>query len=459
MTDKRLDEPGAVEHSLLFSDPKEVLISLVGRFPGDNLVWFRHLTPIAMGLAILVGSVALSFSNIEAGSPVGSWQGAGGDTAAVLQHGVSPPSPSRVRLDLTPHSTTLPPERLPDPESFDIDPSFQTRTWDDQNNFTLWGRYNRVEGVALFAGLVRRLSHRDYIPAYRAEIGFGFSADRGQYRLGFEQPIAPRGKVTLGAEGFRSYLPFFYSEEALSSEENSASAFFLHKDYWDWFETEGLRGFVGVYPSPFFELQLGVVQRDEASLENNTNWSLFNQKDRFVDNPAILEGQYRAFQLMATYDSRPRNWKDKTDSRSTWGGVEYWLRAGWERADGGLGGDFDSWRAIADLRTYFRISTRQSIATRIFAGTGEDRTSFLPPQRRFFLGGLGTLRGHNYRSLEGDHAVLAPTWSTAFPSGRGIEPSRCSSSTAEWPGTRAISPSSSFPSTSAPGCVWAISPF
>jgi hypothetical protein len=354
------------------------------------------------GVILTLGSLAHAASPPSGSVAMIGWVGAVLDTTDA-----PPPPPSgRVRLDLTPESSAVPPNADININS-DMDLDMEARYKNGDHDFTAWGRYNRVEGVAIFAALRRKITHRDFYPGYKAELGFGFAEDRGQYLLGFEQPIAPRGKVTLGADGYRSNLTFFYSKETLSSGENTASGFFLHKDYWDWFQAEGLRGYFGFYPSPFFSIDVGITEQDETSLHNTTDWSLFNQTADFVSNPQIKEGQLRAFNAFAAYDSRPTDWRGKMRPRSAWGGVEYWYRAGWERADGGLGGDFDFWRITADLRTYFRVSSRQVIATRIFAGTGEDSSGLLPPQRRFFLGGLGTLRGQNYRSAQGDNAVMA----------------------------------------------------
>ena len=370
---------------------------------------FRDRIPVLRGLLVLAGASAL-FASAPFAAPLEAgpaWSPSLMAPDTTTSPPAAGPPPGRVRLDLTPQSPATALTGVPIPGGLPEEPRIETRTENGQHHATFWGRYNRVEGMALHLSLVRRLTFKDFVPAYRGEIGFAFAADRGQYHLGLEQPVAPRSKITLGAEGYRNFLPFFYQEEALSSEENTASALLLHKDYWDWYEAEGLRGFVGLYPSPFFNLQLGILQQDEASLENNTDWSLFNQRDDFVTNPSIVEGEYRAFQVKMSYDSRPKDWQKDIRPRSSWGGVEYWYRAGWERADGGLGGDFDLWRVDADFRNYFRVSTRQTIATRIFAGTGENNGAPLPPQRRFALGGLGTLRGHNYRSEEGNHAVLA----------------------------------------------------
>jgi hypothetical protein len=315
----------------------------------------------------------------------------------------APSLTARVRLDLTPLSegadrerehTFIPAQPGPVPE-----PSWM------KPEGTGWARYNRVEGPAVFLRLERPLSRDTFMPRVVGGFGYAFAAKRGQYRLEMEQPVLPHHRVTVDVAAYRDFLPFFYQDEALSSEENTASAFFLHRDYWDWYEAEGLRGGLGVYASPFMKLSLGVVREDEASLVNHADWSVFRQTRDFLENAAIVDGQYRAYEAAATYDTRPNH--GDPHGRPGWGAMENYLRVSWERAGAGLGGDYDLWRVSADLRNYFRISPRQSLATRILAGTGNDAAGILPPQKRFAVGGLGTLRGHLYRDLHGDHVALA----------------------------------------------------
>ncbi len=294
-------------------------------------------------------------------------------------------------------------------------------TWGDEDRALFRSRaaYNRVQGIYVEAGLLRPLDRVDWLPAWHARLGYGFASDRGTYGLGFEQPVAPLHKATVGVDAWREVKPFFYGDEVIGNGENSASAFFLHRDYRDWFESEGGRAFVGLYPSPFLRLSLGVTSTEERSLGRETDWALFNQDDSFRRNPGIAEGDYRAFDLDAAYDSRPRRRDGRsgeTRPRSTWGAVEHWYRVSWERAGAGLGGDLDQWRVMADLRTYFRLTGRQTLSSRILLGTGRGHSATpgdpgcdcrLPVQDRFVLGGLGTLRGHGYRSLAGDHVALA----------------------------------------------------
>lgn len=335
------------------------------------------------------------------GPPITSLHGraAAADSAALASALVPPPA--RVRLVLTPDAAGRP---RPPQELAGV--GFEKHSWPEHHDFRSWARYNRVEGLSLHAGFRRPLERRTSLPAYQAELGYAFSAERSQYRIGFEQPVAPLNKVTLGAEGYRLFRPFFYQEETVSSEENTASALFLHRDYWDWYEAEGLRAFVGLRPSPFLALEAGIRTQDESPLANRADWSVFRQTEDFTPNPLIPAGRYRAWEAALTFDSRPRNGRGGPAPRAAWGALEHWARLSWERAGADLGGDADLWRATADIRAYYRLTARQQLAARVLAGTGRSEDGVLPVHRRFALGGLGTLRGHNYRSVTGNHVAL-----------------------------------------------------
>jgi hypothetical protein len=267
-------------------------------------------------------------------------------------------------------------------------------------------RYNRVEGAAPFVQVARPLHGKDRLPAYRAHLGYAFAAERGQYLAEIEQPLVPGHRWIVGGAVFRAVIPFYLAEETVSSLENTASALFLHRDYWDVYEAEGFRGFARVGVAGWLQLRAGYTGQDEAPLATRADWSVFRQEEDFEANPPVPEGESRVVELLLEVDSRPADPDFGTKSRAAWGAWEHWSRVVWERGDGGLGGDVDYWKMTADVRTAWRLSPRQEVVAHILAGAGEGREGTLPPQRRYELGGLGTLHGHRFRSLAGDRAAL-----------------------------------------------------
>jgi hypothetical protein len=68
-----------------------------------------------------------------------------------------------------------------------------------------------------------------------------------------------------------------------------------------------------------------------------------------------------------------------------------------------LGGDFTFSRFVGILRGRHLLGTRQRLDGRVLLGLGDDR---LPPQKRFALGGVGTLRGFPYATFSGERLFL-----------------------------------------------------
>jgi hypothetical protein len=80
------------------------------------------------------------------------------------------------------------------------------------------------------------------------------------------------------------------------------------------------------------------------------------------------------------------------------------LEATLEHADASsLGGDFSFTRLVGVLRARHRAGTRHHLDARLLLGRGSD----LPAQKRFALGGVGTLRAHPLAAFQGDRLLVA----------------------------------------------------
>jgi hemolysin activation/secretion protein len=76
-----------------------------------------------------------------------------------------------------------------------------------------------------------------------------------------------------------------------------------------------------------------------------------------------------------------------------------------ERAGGGLGGDFDYARVVADVRSVVRLSPAATLLLRGVGGT--NLTGRLPEQKQFTVGGVDGLRAHAFGAYRGDRLALA----------------------------------------------------
>src|SRR5262249_21260035 len=133
-------------------------------------------------------------------------------------------------------------------------------------------------------------------------------------------------------------------------------------------------------------------------------------------NPEVREGLMRSLIAVARWSTAGPLFSDReaqNDSflvRNPYGTAfvkdqGFRAEASFEWADAGrLGGAFPCGPRPPHLRAPRHVSPRQALTGRFLLGIGDGE---LPPQRRFALGGMGTLRGRALRELAGDRMALA----------------------------------------------------
>ncbi|MDP9178796.1 MAG: hypothetical protein M3O61_14020, partial [Gemmatimonadota bacterium] len=242
-------------------------------------------------------------------------------------------------------------------------------------------RVNRVEGLAIGAGLTRRL-------------GSGVSVT-GRARYGLDD----RGLKGLGEIGFRR----------ASGAGASISAYREHRDASDQMETSLVKNSIAAqefgsdYTDPFGVR--GFALQAQTGAINGWNVTLRGAVERTAPlsiHAKPASGRYEPTFL--AWDLRERR-LDLSFQRPTWltvGGIEAQL---------GLKADAAGYKASdsADYRNMFRLSARASFErpfgsnrfvahTLIAAAFGEDA---LPPQHLVFLGGPTTGPGYDFHQFVG----------------------------------------------------------
>jgi hypothetical protein len=175
--------------------------------------------------------------------------------------------------------------------------------------------------------------------------------------------------------------------------ENTLFALFARTDYRDYYEAEGGSARLGVEPGRDFGLRLEVRAEEQRSLRTRTRVSAFGDQDFFQPNPPIKRGNDRAWMVTA------RLGPEKIPLRGgTHGDIS------WERSGDPLTSDFDYGRLRATVHTLQRLGPRLDFRARAFYGS--TREGDLPPQKVWDLGGIGTLRGHEFKQYSGDQFFL-----------------------------------------------------
>jgi hypothetical protein len=283
-------------------------------------------------------------------------------------------------------------------------------------NIGPWGprpvaRYNRVDGVSLGIGSELSLTDASRYNHLRfmGRASYGFSAETVRYVLGVDRPFFGSGKLVLGYsyhdltdsdDGFRRYGLEEAPGGTINTGKNS-----------DFFRRLGHEAYAIFRASR--TTQLGVSFRSDGY----TSLPVVTDSDE--PNPRIEEGRMRsligsvrwasegdlfptrgherdAYLLPSLYLSSPRK-------------PQRWRAEGtYEIATPGMGSDFDFSRFIGRVRFHRALSVHHVLDAVAYGGfTGGEP----PLPKRFFLGGIGTLRGFEKKEFEGRHlALVAAEW-------------------------------------------------
>jgi hypothetical protein len=255
-------------------------------------------------------------------------------------------------------------------------------------------QYNRVDG--LFLGIGKSEIHpwetkKKY--GFYGSLGYGFALHRWRYSVGMDLFPGERDRLEAGIE----YHDLTDTRDSwiMNKNENSAAAFFIHEDFYDYFGRRGFSVHGSVYPSHQIRARIDYLTDEYTSLPWKTDWALFGGGKHFRPNPSITDGLMRSLILSLDYSTIDQKW---------------WERSGWdfhasaEYTGDNYGGDFAFNRYLLDIRRYQRVTNFSKLSTRIRIGSSH---GILPYQKLFEFGGIGTLNAYPYKDFFGNRMVLA----------------------------------------------------
>jgi outer membrane protein insertion porin family len=276
--------------------------------------------------------------------------------------------------------------------------------------------YSRVEGWTPSLGADLTLfDHQgfNHLSAY-ALAGYGFSSDHARFAIGARKPVGPHRLVTLGYE-FHDLTDTDDVFRIFGVESWPGTGIYFEA-FQDFYERRGHEAYAFARPSP--RLHLGVSFR----ADEYTSLPVVSGDAERWPNPRIDDGDMRSLLFTARWawdDALYAEWpleKNAYLMRSLQG--DFFQRyqgiraeATLEVADDALGGDFTFTRLTGQLRGAHRLSTYHTLFGRVLFGVGSNT---LPAQRRFALGGMGTLRGRDTKAFAGGDSQLMLTVEHAF---------------------------------------------
>jgi len=247
-------------------------------------------------------------------------------------------------------------------------------------------RYNRVDGPAVTLGAAFQTG-RGPAPALFAQGTYAASRERGLYEAGFSIPFGDRPEIIAGAVAFRRTAT--EDEWIVSEGENTIFALLARTDYRDHYESDGGRAYLAWAPGSDFEIRIGGRLEDQRSLSTRTRVALTGRHPVFRPNPAIQDGEEQAFTVMARIGPMTLPLRGGTSGEALY-----------ERSGDPLQGDFEYGRVRGMVRHKIRLKPGMEFRARLVGGS--TLTGSLPPQKLWYAGGIGTLRGHDYKTFVGD---------------------------------------------------------
>ncbi len=262
--------------------------------------------------------------------------------------------------------------------------------------------YNRIDGLAPYAKIT--FSDNDsLLPTVWLQAGYGFASQRGRFELGLEQTLWRKRPLSFGAVFYRNLSSD--DDWLLTNHENTAFALLATEDFKDYYEAEG--GLLYLKFIPYQTVKMNTAYRYEETnwLDAHRHlWSMFGGDKLFRDNFSTVDSPYREHGMgeidttTNAFLSTTIDWKtlDKDDlfSRSGW-----FITQKFEWSHPNLKSDFDYRRYTTILRRYQKVNQYSMVLLRaMFSGSD----GYLPMNKRFYLGGLGTLRGYKHKEYMGN---------------------------------------------------------
>jgi hypothetical protein len=272
-------------------------------------------------------------------------------------------------------------------------------------NVDVSARFNRVEGFTPLMNIsVRDTKHE--LPKVDFNLGYGLALKRWNLDFGFKQNIGIGGPFYFGGKYYRG--AYTADKWYFSETDNTLAGLLFKEDYHDFYMRKGGRLFAGreFWKNGFAQAEF--TAQANSPLTKHTNKAIFGGHKKFrenfstvaMDSAALsgLKGNLKMLGLHLGWDSRE---KEPSYHRGQY--FDLSLETAGDGSLGNLGGDFSYDIAELNLQHYQPVTPRQFVGFRLRGGLSNQT---LPLDRRFFLGGVGSLRGYDFKEFQGNRYFL-----------------------------------------------------
>lgn len=268
--------------------------------------------------------------------------------------------------------------------------------------------YNRVEGLPVMIGPVFRDS-AGAAQLSASVLGIIRSAESFRWD---SQNLGHRAVVDVRVGRGRGYSLGLSSYDVMTAVEPwqlpdpdaGLAAFFGHRDFRDWFNRHGAMATATFNMSARSSLSVDFSDERWGAAEARHVFSVFGNGSPWRANPTADAGRFHVGVLRANVDTR----NDAKNPSTGWLIVAEYERGSGSITEFGLTSAMariptsprvSYGRALLDLRRYNRLSPTTWINGRLVLG-GWLHGGELPLQRRFSVGGIGTVPGFDFRKYQ-----------------------------------------------------------
>jgi hypothetical protein len=306
------------------------------------------------------------------------------------------------------------------PDTAKADSTFDIRSFwrnrGDRNGLTITSgkAYNRVEGLPIMigpnfrGGFGRATLRLAVLGIIRTAHSAHWDSENLGHNVTADARIGGRRGYSVGAASYDIVSPV--ERWQLPEPDAGLAAFFLKRDYLDYFGRHGARLSASAFSGEVATLEVSYAHERWSSRRERDVTTLFRSEEGWRINPMMDDGTVHLFETRVGLDSRNAElnpWAGwYLDARYEHGSGDL-LSARAQRAPplfGLLPGEtlkprISYGRAFFDVRKYNRISPNTQLNARLAIG-GWLHGDRLPLQRRLSVGGIGTLPGFDFRRVD-----------------------------------------------------------
>lgn len=260
--------------------------------------------------------------------------------------------------------------------------------------------FNRVNGLFLgidsefddFLDDILEIDNLDF----QGLVGYSFGQDEWQYQIGVEKPIGRRTRI--GAD----YHYVTNTEDSWRSglTENTISSLVAGYDFHDYFKSEGYSVYGSYRLGRKTYLGLSYNVDNLSSLDAVTEYNIYGEGNIFRPNPVIDPGFDKIYQesIGFSINVNPRLYyiaNNLSTSLAVRGEIANLKKTS---------NDFFFNKYIVETKSMLRLDRSTFLKWRVMGGAV---TGTAPEFKQFALGGIGSMRATDYKSLQGNAMVLS----------------------------------------------------